>query len=112
MRGADRDTLAAGGAAATEHGGTGVGLHARPEAVSFRTVAAVGLKGTFGHGNPLLFSKENLLFSNSLSISQAKFGIHPEALSRCGKGVERFVVCSEECPQKSSEWLAASAALQ
>ena len=77
MRGADGDTLAPGGAAATENGGAGVGLHARSEAVSFRTVAPVGLKGTFGHGNPLLFSKENLLFSNSLSISQAKFGCHP-----------------------------------
>jgi hypothetical protein len=73
MSGADRDTLAAGGAAATEHGGAGIGLHARPEAVRFRAVAAIGLKGTFGHGDPLLFSKENLFFSNCLSISQAKF---------------------------------------
>jgi hypothetical protein len=86
MRGADGDTLAAGGPAATEHGGAGVGLHARPEPVSFRTVAAVGLKSSFGHGNPLLFSKENLFVSNCLSISQANFGIHPTALSRCGKG--------------------------
>jgi len=96
MRGADGNTLAAGGAAAAEHGGAGIGLHARPEAVSFRTVAAVGLKGTFGHGNPLLFSIENLLVSNSLSISQTKFGSYLTALSRCGKGVERLVVCSEE----------------
>jgi hypothetical protein len=73
MRGAYGDTLAAGGAAAAEHGGAGIGLHARPEAVSLCTVAAVGLKCTFGHGNPLLFSKENLLFSNSLSISQGEF---------------------------------------
>jgi hypothetical protein len=75
MPGTDRDALAPGGAAATEHGGAGFGLHARPEAVHFRTVAAVGLKCTLGHGDPLLFSKENLLFSNPLSISQANFGI-------------------------------------
>jgi hypothetical protein len=75
MPGADRDALAPGGAAAAEHGGAGFGLHSRPEAVHFRTVAAVGLKCTLGHGDPLLFSKENLLFSNPLSISQANFGI-------------------------------------
>lgn len=69
MSGADGDTLAAGGAAATEHGGAGIGLHARPETVSFGTVAAVGLKCTFGHGNPLLFSKENLFFTASSAIA-------------------------------------------
>lgn len=73
MRGADGNTLAAGGAAAAKDGCAGIGLHARPEAVCFGAVAAVGLEGSFGHGNPLLFSKENLLFSNCFSISQANF---------------------------------------
>ena len=73
MRGADGDTLAAGSAAAAEHGGAGFGLHARAEAVCFRTVAAIGLKGTLRHRELLLFSKENLLFSDHLSISQANF---------------------------------------
>jgi hypothetical protein len=73
MRRADRDAFASCGAAAAEDGGAGFGLHTRPEAVHFGTVAAVGLEGTFGHDNPLLFSKENLLVSNPFSISQAKF---------------------------------------
>jgi hypothetical protein len=73
MRGADGDALASCGAAAAEDGGASFGLHARPESMRFGTVAAVRLKRTFGHSHPLLFSKENLLFSNCLSISQAKF---------------------------------------
>jgi hypothetical protein len=77
MRRADRDAFASRGAAAAEDGGAGFGLHTRPEAVRFGTVAAVRLEGSFGHGHPLLFSKENLLVSNPISISQAKFGIHP-----------------------------------
>src|SRR5271170_2212966 len=64
MPGADRDALAPCGAAAAEHGGAGVGLHARPEAVRLRSVAAVGLECTLGHGYPLLFLKENLQFSS------------------------------------------------
>jgi hypothetical protein len=32
--------------------------------VRFSTVAAIGLKGSFGHGYPLLFLKENLLFTS------------------------------------------------
>ena len=100
MRGADRDTLAAGGAAATEHGGAGIGLHSRPEAVSFRTVAAVGLKGTFGHGNPLLFSKENLLVSNCLSISQTKFGCHPRVAFTMWQGNGEIRRMLRRVPQK------------
>jgi hypothetical protein len=63
MRGTDGDALASGGTPAAEHGGAGIGLHARPEAVRFRAVAAVGLKCSFGHNDPLLFPKENLQFS-------------------------------------------------
>lgn len=62
MRGTDGDALASGGAPAAEHGSAGIGLHARPEAVRFRAVAAVGLKCSFGHNDPLLFPKENLQF--------------------------------------------------
>ena len=64
MPGADRDALAAGCAAAAEHRCTGIGLHARPESVCFYTVAAVGLKSTLGHVDPLLFLKENLRVSS------------------------------------------------
>jgi hypothetical protein len=69
MPGADRNALAAGGAAAAEHGGAGFGLHARPEAVRLRTVAAVGLKCTLGHRDPLLFPKENLRFTAFSAIA-------------------------------------------
>src|ERR1700689_4959431 len=91
MRGTDGDALASGGAPAAEHGGAGIGLHARPEAVRFRAMAAVGLKCTFGHRELLLLSKENLLFSDPLSISQANFrgefrNPAGEGTSRCGKG--------------------------
>jgi hypothetical protein len=89
MTRADRDALASGGAAAAEHGGAGFGTHARPEAVHFRTVAAVGLKCALGHGDPLLFSKENLLFSNTLSISQTNFGIQRRrALHDVARGMQ------------------------
>jgi hypothetical protein len=47
--GADRDLVAALGAAARKHRGSTLGLHAAKEAVGFRTAAAVGLKGTLGH---------------------------------------------------------------
>jgi hypothetical protein len=63
MAGADGDALAPGGAAAAEHGGAGIGFHARPEAVRFGAVTAIGLKCTLGHGYPLLFLKENLQFT-------------------------------------------------
>ena len=65
MPGADGNALAAGGAAAAEHGCAALGLHARPKPVCFRTVAAVGLKCAFGHGYPLLFLKENLCLISS-----------------------------------------------
>jgi hypothetical protein len=58
--GTDRNTPAADGAAAAENGGAGLGLHARPEAVCFHAVAAVGLKCALGHGIALLFPLENL----------------------------------------------------
>ncbi len=98
MSGADGDTLAAGGAAATEHGGAGIGLHARPEAVRFRAVAAIGLKCSFGHGYPLLFLKENLLFSCNLEyiaggFLNPVFGFSGERTSRCGKGDARSKLC-------------------
>ena len=97
MRGTDGDALASGGAAAAEHGSAGIGLHARPEAVRFRAVAAVGLKCSFGHSDPLLFPKENLQFSCNVEYIAGEFQNPAEAdASRCGKGVERFVVCSRK----------------
>lgn len=94
MAGADRDALASGCAAAAEHCGASIGLHARPEAVRFCTVAAIGLKCSFGHGYPLLFLKENLLFS---SISEYIAGgiLNPVEgrTSRCGKGDLRSKLC-------------------
>ena len=59
MSGADRHSLATGGAAAAEHGYAGLGLHTRPKPVCFHAVAAVRLKCAFGHSNPLLIPKEN-----------------------------------------------------
>jgi hypothetical protein len=58
--GADRDALAADGAAAAQHGGARLGLHARTETMGFHALAAIGLKGTLGHENILLFPDENL----------------------------------------------------
>ena len=40
--GADRDALTASGAAAAEHGCTGFGLHARPEAVFLYAARRLG----------------------------------------------------------------------
>jgi hypothetical protein len=70
MPGADRHALAAGGAAAAKHGCAGFGLHARPEAMCFRAVASVGLKGALGHRDPLLFPKENLRVSNIFEYTE------------------------------------------
>jgi hypothetical protein len=97
MRGTDGDALASCGAPAAEHGCAGIGLHARPEAVRFRAVAAVGLKCSLGHRDPLLFPKENLRFSSNIEYIAGEFqNPAEEANSRCGKGVERFVVCSRK----------------
>ena len=97
MRGTDGDALASGGAPAAEHGGAGIGFHARPEAVRFRAVAAVGLKCSFGHNDPLLFPKENLRFSCIVEYIAGEFqNPAEEGNSPCGKGVERFVVCSKK----------------
>jgi hypothetical protein len=97
MRGTDGDALASGGAAAAEHGSAGIGLHARPEAVRFRAVAAVGLKCSFGHSDPLLLGKENLSFSSNIEYIVDEFQNPAEkGASRCGKGIERFVVCSKK----------------
>lgn len=94
MRGTDGDALASGGAAAAEHGGAGVGLHARPEAVGFSTVAAVGLKCSFGHRDPLLLVKENLSFSSNIEYIVDEFQNPAErAASRCGKGDPKFKLC-------------------
>jgi hypothetical protein len=94
MTGTDRDALASGGAAAAEDGSAGVGLHARPEAVRFRTVAAIGLKCTLGHGYPLLFLKENLRFSSIFKYIAGGF-LNPVEVrtSRCGKGDARSKLC-------------------
>lgn len=64
MSGADRHTFAAGGAAPAQNRCTSLRLHARSKPVGFHAMAAVGLKGTFGHVDPLLFLKKNLRVSN------------------------------------------------
>jgi hypothetical protein len=58
--GADCYALAADGAAAAQHGSTGLGLHARTETMGFHAFAAIGLKCALGHENRLLFPDENL----------------------------------------------------
>ena len=47
---ADGDLVTALGAAAAEHGGAGLGLHACKKSVLLHAAAAVGLKGAFRHG--------------------------------------------------------------
>src|ERR1700722_13572323 len=97
MRGTDGDALASGCAPTAEHGCAGIGLHARPEAVRFRAVAAVGLKCSFGHRDPLLLGKENLSFSSNIEYIAGEFhNPAEEGASRCGKGVEQLVVCSKK----------------
>ncbi|SPE21374.1 hypothetical protein SBA5_300018 [Candidatus Sulfotelmatomonas gaucii] len=53
--------------------------------MSFYAVAAVGLKGTFGHVDPLLFLKKNLRFSNIFKyiLGRARNPAREQA-SRCG----------------------------
>jgi hypothetical protein len=58
--GADSHALATDGAAAAQHGSTGLGLHARTETMGFHPFAAVGLKCALRHENALLFPDENL----------------------------------------------------
>jgi len=53
---ADSNALAANGAATAQHGCASLGLHARAETVSLHAFTAIGLKGTLGHENALLFS--------------------------------------------------------
>jgi len=48
--GADGDLVTALGAAAAQHGGAGLGLHAGKEPVLLYAGAAVGLKGALRHG--------------------------------------------------------------
>lgn len=47
---ADRYALATGGAAAAQHGGAAVGLHARSKAMGLSAFAPVGLKCALWHG--------------------------------------------------------------
>lgn len=60
ITGADRDALAANGAATAQHGRASLGLHARAKAVGLGAMAAVWLKCALGHGNALLLLFENL----------------------------------------------------
>jgi hypothetical protein len=50
VTGADGDLVTALGAAAVEHGCTGLGLHTGEKPVGLRAVAAVRLKGALRHG--------------------------------------------------------------
>ena len=54
---ADGYTLAPGRAAAAQHRGSALGLHAGAEAVRLRAAVAIGLKCALGHRNALLFLK-------------------------------------------------------
>src|SRR6185312_15973988 len=47
---ADGDLVTTLGAAAAQHSGPGLGLHAAQEAMGLRAMTAVGLKGTLRHG--------------------------------------------------------------
>jgi hypothetical protein len=59
--GADGDLMTALGAAAAEHCGTCLRLHAGEEAVGLRAMAAVGLKSTLRHNKKLLRREQHLL---------------------------------------------------
>lgn len=84
MRGADGNALTASGAAAAEHGCTGFGLHARPEPVSFHAVAAIGLKGTFGHITRSCFSRKICVLATMKIISEAERRIQrAQGASQC-----------------------------
>jgi len=58
--GADGHAFAADGAAAAQHGCTGLGPHARTETVGLHAFAAIGLKCALGHETELLIPGENL----------------------------------------------------
>jgi hypothetical protein len=64
MSGAHGYALTAGGATTAENRRSRLRLHARPKAVCFHAVAAIGLKCTLGHVEPLLFLKKNLRVSS------------------------------------------------
>jgi hypothetical protein len=66
--GADAHALAAGGAAAAEHCGPGIGLHAGAKAVGFHSLAAIGLKRALGHKNILLIPDENLCLDGKIQV--------------------------------------------
>jgi hypothetical protein len=85
MRCADGNALAASGAAAAEHGCTSFGLHARPEPVSFHTVAAVRLKSTLGHVTRSCFSRKIFVLATLKIISEGERGIQrTKNASQCG----------------------------
>ena len=94
MPGADGNALAARSTAAAQHRSTGIGLHARPKPVCFHTVAAVGLKGTLGHVNRLLFAKENLRVTPFPSIPEAAPRIQRRGcitMRHCSRNVSRIL---------------------
>jgi hypothetical protein len=80
--------------------------------VCFRTVAAVGLKGSLGHRDPLLFLKENLRVSNLFEYSVGARG-NParEQTSRCGNALASSGVLWRVLRQRS-ERRSLSSALQ
>ena len=60
VTGADRYAFAACCAAAAEHGGAALGLHAGAKSVFLLAAVAVGLKCALGHGDALLILFKNL----------------------------------------------------
>jgi hypothetical protein len=84
MCGADGYTLAASSAPAAENCCARFCFHARPKAMGFHAVAAVGLKGTLGHVHPLLFLKGNLRVSSSFEYILGRAWNPAEQASPCG----------------------------
>jgi hypothetical protein len=58
--GAHRNSLAANGAAAAQHGCAALGLHTRTETMRLDAFPAIGLKCALRHRNALLFPEEIL----------------------------------------------------
>ena len=77
------DTVPSLGATARQHSGTGLGLHARAEAMRLGAVATVGLEGTLGHRTVLI--RESLPYGQVLSIAdpvQIRQSSHSRTRSR------------------------------
>jgi hypothetical protein len=110
--GADSYALAAGGAAAAEHRGPGIGLHAGAEAVGFHALAAIGLKRALGHKNILLIPDESLCLDGKTQVyrrlaQESSPNSLPAAAALRRAGVEPFSAVAPP-PSKSVKMAASS----